>query len=118
MDIEIKKFDEAEFVEKDLMDFCRADSVFADEIKNLYLGSAYYLYSVTGKCLEFSSLESDLFALEKSYKVFNDYEIELAKLYIKTMVCDMFNNKNLSQEKASKKNYIYDSILNQLRYND
>ena len=118
MDIEISKFDETEFVEKDLMEFCRADLVFLDEIKNLYLGSAYYLYYLTGKCLEYSALEGDLFALEKSYSVFADYEIELAKLYIKTMVCDMFNNKNLSQEKASKKNYIYDSILNQLRYNN
>lgn len=118
MDIKISKFEETQFVEKDLMDFCRADNIFLDEIKNLYLGSAYYLYSVTGKCLEFSSLESDLFALEKPYKVFADYEIELAKLYIKTMTCDMFNNKALSQEKASKKNYIYDSILNQLRYSD
>ena len=115
--LEIKKFNEQEFI-NNLMNFCRADEIFSDEIKNLYLGSAYYLYTLTNKCLEYSSLEGDLFALEKPYNIFADYEIELAKLYIKTMVCDMFNNKNLSQEKASKKNYIYDSILNQLRYND
>ena len=113
----MENFDEQDFI-RNLMNFCRADSIFLEEIENLYFGSAYYLYSLTGKCLEGSTLEGDLFALEKSYKVFADYEIELAKLYIKTMVNDMFNNKNLSQEKASKKNYIYDSILNQLRYND
>lgn len=115
--IEIEDFLEDDFI-SDLMNFCRADIIFLREIKNLYHGSAYYLYSLTNKCLKYSSLEDDLLALGKPYKVFADYEIELAKLYIKTMVCDMFNNKNLSQEKASKKNYIYDSILNQLRYND
>ena len=110
-------FDEQEFI-RNLMNFCRADVIFLEEIENLYHGSSYYLYALTNKCLEDSTLEGDLFAQGKPYKVFADYEIELAKLYIKTMVCDMFNNKNLSQEKASKKNYIYDSILNQLRYND
>lgn len=115
--LETRNFNEQEFIDN-LMNFCRADEIFLDEIKNLYYGSAYYLYSLTNKCLEGSSLEGDLFALDKPYSVFADYEMELAKLYIKTMVCDMFNNKNLSQEKASKKNYIYDSILNQLRYSD
>lgn len=102
----------------EILEFCRADEVFYTEVKNLYLASSYYLFSLTNKVLYGSTLEGNLLANSRSYKLFNYSEEALAKLYIKTMCCDMFNNKNLTQEKASKKNYIYDSILNQLRYND
>lgn len=100
----------------EILEFCRADDVFYTEVKNLYLASSYYLFSLTNKVLYGSTLEGDLFADSRDYELFDYSEETLAKLYIKTMCCDMFNNKNLTQEKASKKNYIYDSILNQLRY--
>lgn len=100
----------------EILEFCRADDVFYSEIENLYHASCYYLFSLTNKVLNGSTLEGDLFVDSKEYEIFDYSEEALAKLYIKTMCCDMFNNKNLTQEKASKKNYIYDSILNQLRY--
>ena len=109
-------FSESDFV-SEIMEFCRADSAFQVEIENLYHASCYYLYTLTGKILEGSTLENNTI-FEKEQKFFKDYEIELAKLYIKVMCCNIFEDKSLTCEKASKKNYIYDSILNQLRYND
>lgn len=109
-------FNESDFI-SEIMEFCRADDIFQAEIENLYHASCYYLYTLTGKILEGSTLEGNIM-FEKEEKFFKDYEVDLVKLYIKVMCCNIFEDKSLTCEKASKKNYIYDSILNQLRYND
>lgn len=108
--------DEQEFLQE-ICNFCRADYEFQNEIEANYHASSYYLYTLTNKVLEGSALETTLDLSDAKFTYFSEAEAELAKLYIKVMCSDMFENKSLTTEKASKKNYIYDCILNQLRYN-
>lgn len=86
-------------------------------IQFLIDASESFLFSITGKLDKNSNLYNELISNGNEVRFYTNQQIKLSELYRMAMICEMYDNRGLTVDKAEEKvRLIYNSILTHLIY--